>query len=535
MPRALMVIAAVLIILGRTPAFAADIKVSAQAEYRRDAIDYESEVRDYYREKLIVGFSRASRFSFTGVQAENTEGFRCTWNLSLSDISPHFSLMLGNFHAHFGSGLIMGKQCPYDPDVFSRKGAIADASPFSAAQSGNPHYAFHGIAAGLHYQSDFLSLAAYAFYSATRRYISQKSIDEGHAAAGLSTIEGKSVRSYPDIEPVEHRTSGALFTASCARLFSLQAYGLNTSLASADGERILYSYRHEDGGVGVSDYRGGGVHLAYRDENILLFLERDYTASRFLTGDSGAREVTGAGALAGVKINLPILRLSATGRETDSGFFSPYSATIGEEFTAKGIYLDLGFTPYRNLLFSASSSAERREDPGSRSGDISVLKRQALSVKYELMRLGEFDLAARFYQRDSGEEIDEKRQARSHARVDIAHWLSLDLSGTAQESSGRPPSKIATLGISAKIFRCFTENVSITRARIGEGNPVYARILPMKNSNIPGTFIRKDAVVGAWRSSFALNGIFISWRVVHQRFSRSESNTTMELFGSGQF
>ncbi len=535
MPRALMVIAAVLIILGRTPAFAADIKVTAQAEYRRDAIDYESEVREYYREKLLVDFSRASRFSFVSVQAENTDGFRFTWNLALSDISPHFSLMLGNFHAHFGSGLIMGKQSPYNPDVFSRKGGIAEASPFSAAQSGNPHYAFHGIAAGLHYQSEILSLAAYAFYSATRRYISQESIDEGHAAAGLSTIEGKSARSYPDIEPVEHRTFGALFTASCARLFSLQAYGLNTCLASADGERILYSYRHEDGGFGLSDYRGGGFHLAYRDENILLFLERDYTASLILTGDSGARTITGTGALAGVRINLPLLRLSATGRETDSGFFSPYSATIGEEFTAKGIYLDLGFTPYRNLLFSASSSAERREDPGSRSGDISVLKRQALSAKYEFMRLGEFDLAARFYQRDSGDEIDAKRQARSHARVDITRWLSVDISGMAQESSGRPPSKLATLGATAKLFTCFTESIGVTRALIGEENPLYARILPMKSSNIPGTFIRKDAVVTAWRSSFALNGVFISWRVVYQRFSRSESNTTMELVGSGQF
>ncbi len=535
MPRPLMIIAAVLAIIARAPAFASEMKITAQAEYRRDAIDYESDVREYYREKLIVDFSRASRFSFASVQAENTDGFRFTWNLSLADTSPHFSLMLGNFHAHFGSGLIMGKQSPYNPDVFSRKGAIAEASPFSAAQSGNPRHAFNGIAAGLHYQSDFLSLAAYAFYSATRRYISQESIDEGHAAAGLSTIEGKSARSYPDIEPVEHRTYGGLFTASYERLFSLQAYGLNTSLASADGERILYSYRHEDGGFGVADYRGGGVHLAYRDENILLFLERDYTAGKFLTPESGARTVTGTGTLAGTRISLPVIRLSVTGRKTDPGFFSPYSATIGEEFTAKGVYLDLGITPYRNLLLSASSSAERREDPGSRSGDISVLKRQSLSLNYECMRLGEFDLSARFYQRDSGEEVDEKRQARSHARADIARWLSVDLSGMAQESRGRAPSKLATLGATVKLFSWFTESISVTRARIGEDNPLYARILPMKNSNIPGTFIRKDALIGAWRSSFALNGIFISWRVVYQRFSRSESNTTMELFGSGQF
>ncbi len=94
-------------------------------------------------------FSSESALNLSYIYLTKEKDYKYTWNVILNDISPNFSFITGNYFAHFGSGLLIGKKRIYDPDIFSFR--ITDSktteykSAFTPCNNGNPVFAFNGL------------------------------------------------------------------------------------------------------------------------------------------------------------------------------------------------------------------------------------------------------------------------------------------------------------------------------------------------------------------------------------------------------
>ncbi len=505
---------------------AAEHVYRVQGEFRRDAVDYEETVREFYRTKISFSPGDSTRFNLALVRDTASERTSYTWNLAVGGVSPHFSLLAGNFFVHLGKGLLAGKRSAFNPDVFSRSGAIHEGDSFTPCSSGNPRYAFQGLALSFRAESADFAVSFHPFYSLRERHITAEEFESGSTGASLGTLDSRDAAVYPHTDPVYVHTHGAMAALTALEIISIRAYYLANNVETPAGDEIAL-------GSGVLGFLGGGFCLEYRDDWISLFYERVLGRTDYRADDGSRGDARGSGFLAGCAFNIPALRASFVYKKTDADYYSPYWATVGE-FLGTGFFLDAALTPFSNLEIGASCSSEIKTNTGSSDRESAMAERERVYLTYSLGWLEELrgDMAL---SRRSEEGRGERRRYRGRIILRPLSFLRLSASGVIQRSEEGDKSRLGVMALGLKFKRFPGLDISCSRADIAQSNPVYESVLPMRNAGIPGIFIRESGWIYAARSTYTFRGFHVSGRVLSQNTDAGLRRVVFEAFAGAMF
>lgn len=532
MQRPLIFLAVIYLFAGS--AAAADTRITIQGEHRRDAVDIEENTGSYYREKLKIAFSPESAFSLTTVHHGGMEERRHTWNLVLGDIGGGLHCVLGNYYVNFGSGLLMGTAGPFQPDPFARKGNAGDRQVFSPSTSGNPASSFHGIGAGIKIPFSGITCSLHSFYSRRERFISSAEHEEGHTESSLSSLEGHCEPEGMRGEPVHVQTAGGACAVTVGDYLTLGSHCIYSDLETPEGGPLLFSYTGSGGnGAGYASFRGYGFRMEYRDENLTLFAEHDVSRSVMAPENRPRENITGQGTIYGMKLSLPLLRTSIVRKSLDRQYFSPFTATLGENGYHEGWFWDLKVSPFRNLTVTSGVSSERRLVPSVQDEEPPVTVLRTFSGVYSWKALDTLKYSAAFLERTRDGVDEEKQKHRFLIKIKPLRQLTLQWASAFQKTGETGTSSLHAIGIGVTLFRRWDIALTGAKAVVAMDNPVYARMLPMRNSNIPGLFIRENARAAALRTSLKWGDCYFSLRYLYLQCESGDNRNTLEFFGRG--
>jgi hypothetical protein len=505
-----------------------------QSEYRRDALDFEDTTKEFYRERIGISFSGASRFNFTYAYLTPDKVHRYTWNLALNDISPFFTFIFGYYYAHFGSGLLLGRKGPYNHDFLSVRREISESGIFTPCTSGNPFHAFNGTGASFRAGTDDAAISFSAFYSIKNRFTGPDSIDSGGTVCNLSTLDYKNEKKFPDNEPAEIHSHGGNLTFTALRLFTLQAYYSITKVMSASGDNLRFDAIDSGGARGIDRLYGLGFFARYRDDCIDLFAERAMTARHLsVRGGDDEKDTAGYGGIIGLRIIHPRIKLSIIGKKTDSDFYAPYGSSIGDDHPESAWFFDIGTRPMKEMTIGGSASSEKIDGSSCGYDGSPVMKREKVFIDYTGEYIKKASLAFG-NMRKTSDNTESKSQIKSLIHIEFLKEFSAEVSYMCQYGNQYGRSDLYMAGISLTLSSV-TNSLFYARAEVSDSNEIYTAMLPVQNSNVPGVFIKKDSDIIAWKLIFKYGGIYLSARYLRQFIHSAEDKTTVEFFASGKF
>lgn len=506
-----------------------------RGEYREDARDYESSVGRFYRLVSSLILSERSSLNLTLVRnADERESH--TWSLVLADVSPGLYLAAGNFAARFGSGLVLGKPQAYNPDIFSSRGMSDERGVFSPVKSGNPSFAFNGLAASYRTGSDSITLDFHSFYSIAPRYLGEEDYYSSGTRSSLSTVQGSLERDHTHSEPAVIRTGGMMISLLASGAFLVEPYFVYTDLATADGRSIDWDREERDGiESSTRDVCGAGAALRYRDERIDVFVDYARSSTGKSREDRGDYRAAGDGIIGGARFSHPMLSMSLTLKRTHPGFFAPYQSTIGEHYPEKGVFLETELRPIKGIAAGASFSAQKKLLPSNADWELPYTTREKYYLRYSGRRIKSAELHARRYEKTSRGVSSRSEQAASALRAKIVDFLDAEASVTAQRSDPGGWAALTRTGLAARAGTAAELSIQYARTRIGGGERVYSVMAPMANSSIPGMFIDHTSHMFVTRLVVRLEGFHLAARYFRQWSHGDSAHRRMELSASGTF
>ncbi len=507
-----------------------------QSEYRNDTIDYDETEKNYFREKAIIHFSKKSSLNLAHVYIDEKDDRRFTWSLVLRDISPSVSFILGHYYVNFGSGLLIGKKSAYNPDIFSQSGKVKHERIFSPCKSGNPTFAFRGIALSYHESAEDVGISINTFYSLKKRYIDENSYEEGATSSNLNSIEYRDDRDFKYHEPIEIRTHGSEFALDLIDLFHFQVHYIYTDVWSYNNREIYWDKRKRGGSEsGISNLIGIGYSVQYCDDFVRIFFENDITSKSL--SDNGDKKVdsSGYGILYGAALRHPIVNVSLILKDTNKEYYTPYESSMGSGYPEEGWFFNAGVKPGRGLKLGVATSYERKTSINSRDLEIPVIRKEMFYMSYSSRPINRCTMTLRRVEKKEYGDNWKRIQLRSGIEIDAPGHCSMTLSAIYQNGEGTNSSELYTGGIKMTAIPYVRSTLSIGRAEISEGNNIYAVISPIRYTNVPGIFIRKESSLFVMKTDVSYKKISLSVRCLYQFEGDKVLQRRLDLFGSGYF
>jgi hypothetical protein len=530
----------IILFLAYTPALFAELPVDffIRSEYKKDTIDYSDTEKIYYGEKLTMLFSQESLFNFSCIYVDQTKEKKYTWNLVLKDISPNAYFIAGNYFANFGSGLLLGKKNLYDPDIFSIKVTerISEKNklPFSPCNSGNPVFAFNGLAFRYDIQIYKKKLAFNLFYSIKERFISQDSYDSGSISSSMDTIDTTAVSGNRHDEPVEVHTGGILLSFDLFKDITVQSYFLSAGIKSRYKDKIAWEYESSYWkSSGTSGVNGFGLFAQYRDDFLCILTDGAMTQTETLINNK-KENINGYAMLYRIAFSPPFLAMAITGKEVQSTFYSPYSSSIGADYPESAWFFDTEIKPYTNLKFQTKISSEKKKSPSSRDAELPAVRKENITLSYHYKILEEFEIIFKRREKtdNSGEE---RRQIHSTANMALTKTAKINFSAAYQYDRNINPSKVFGAGFQLLLTGHLRINAHFITAYISNDNPVYTTASPIRDASTQGFFIRQDSNTVVAKCDFRVREIFLSGRWLYQFDQNNSLYKQLEFFASGYF
>lgn len=521
--------------LGQTPPAGEGPGLYLRGEYREDARDYESSVGRFYRLASSLLLSEKSSLNLTLVRnADERESH--TWSLVLADACPGLYLLAGNFSAGFGSGLVLGKPQVYTPDIFSSRPMSDDRAIFSPVKSGNPAFAFNGVAASYGAGFESLNLTLHSFYSVARRYIREEDYFSSGTRSSLSTVLGSIERDSAHSEPADVRTVGMMISLVARGLFLVEPYFVYADLASADGKSIEWGREKLDGSdMAIRDSIGAGAVLRYRDERIDIFV--DYARSSTGKSREGGDDyrAAGEGVLGGARFSHPVLSLSAAFKRSSTGFYAPYQSTIGESHPEMASFLETEVRPMRGIAAGANFSAQEKLLPASVDRERVYTTRERYYIRYSGGLIKSAKLRFRRYEKTGRGVSSRADQAELSMRARIFEFLDGEASVAGQRSVPGGQALLTRSGLIVRVGASAELSLQYARVNIDGGERIYSVMSPMSNSSIPGLFLDRPSNVLVARLVARRKGLHLAGRFFRQWSSGGCAHRRMEFSASGSF
>jgi hypothetical protein len=534
MRRNIIICAVILLCFHKSLLFGVETGYYLNGEYRNNAIDYENIEYDFYRCRGGIFFSEDSSFNLALVYVRSKHEKKCTWNLSLKDISPSFSLVMGNYLINCGYGLLLGRKNPFNPDIFIRKEKSSDDGIVVPVNSGNPSFSFYGLAASGLLNCDGNIFSLYSFYSSNKRYINEDEYYLKKSDSRLSTIQGLFARDYNHTEPIDVMSAGSIISFTIEKMLLLQLYYLYTDIKTASGDEIQWESDTENKSEsGTSNLHGIGFFAKYSDDYIILFWESDLSIRKAIFADNYAKNITGFGILYGIKFSHPAVLVSLIRRETASKYYAPFGSSIGEDHPERGWFFDAkhDFPDYFSI--GASISAEKKLIVDQADNEPTETRREKCYLKFANSWI-KSDFSIIFMQTKNGEESRKKIQYNNSDEI-ILDIISFKIFLICQKCDNTGYSALMAAGVSLRFFSFLSMSACYCRGIINGNNTIYTIISPLENSSIPGFSINKSSDIIIINLKFRFEAIDFSFRYLHQFVDAKTYQKKIEFVGSAYF
>ncbi len=507
--------------------------LSLSAEYRRDAVDYDESVTDFCRIRSEYRLSQESSFVAAAVLPVETGRGSCTWNLSLGDVSPHISIMLGNFHARFGGGLVLGRRNPFDPDALSRRNSCDLDITFSPATSGNPLYTFYGIAVSAGAEEHVPGVRLNAFWSSALRYMDAQGYFAGATGTGVQTIRS-SERSARKTEPVYLNNAGVNLIRQFSGNFLAEASWLVTSLEKPSGSQVVWD-AHDSGRATVATrcVNNLELYMEYRDDWLRLSCEPAFSATSRRTTGGADSCLTGYAYLARMAFKSALLETSLVRKYTCPSYYAPWSASIGEQYPERAWFLDLALLR-KFFSIGASLSSEKKLRPDAGDDELPLTEKEEIFTEIRRSFLEGSRVSLRVLTKRMDGDVTSVRQGAFRVKARCADWLSTGL-GAVYQARDRKRDAMLGSGTAAITLRPATLTAAYCRAIVPPGNPLYAVIAPAEHAGIPGMTLRANAHVFVARITLKSGRSNLNVRSLHLKTDGDPVRHRIELAGRTEF
>ncbi|HSV96713.1 MAG TPA: hypothetical protein VLM75_07245, partial [Spirochaetota bacterium] len=459
-----------------------------------------------------------------------------TWSLVLADASARLFLLAGNYTAAFGGGLLLGRPQAYAPDLFSWRSMNEERNVFSPVKSGNPSYAFNGIAASYRTRGDSVALGIHSFYSIAPRNISEDGYFSAGTGNSLGTIQTSLERDCGQSEPVTIRTGGLMLSLVAAGLFLIEPYYVYTDLTAPQGGSIEWDREQRDGiYTAIRNVHGAGVMLRYRDERLSLFLDSALSAAGRSDDERGRYRVNGNGVVCGTRFSHPLLSFSFAIKRTSPEFNAPYQSTVGERYPERGCFLEAEARPVRGLAAGTSFAAQKKLVPAVADPELPYTSREKYYIRYSGSRIRSAELSARRYEKTSRGAALCSQQAAGSVKVRLLEFLDSETSVLGQRSEQGGRAIMAKGGLVIELARRSALSLHYARAHISGGERLYGVISPLANSSIPGMFITTTSDIIAAKVTVRGERFNLAGRYLHQWARGETAQRRLEFAASGTF
>ncbi|MCU0845759.1 MAG: hypothetical protein MUC76_12635 [Spirochaetes bacterium] len=512
-----------------------DTGLQVRGEYRQDARDYEDSISRFYRLASVLVLSERSSLNFTMVR--NGDGSEShTWSLVLADASARLHLLAGNYTAAFGGGLLLGRPQAYTPDLFSWRSMNEEKNVFSPVKSGNPSYAFNGIAVSYRMKGETVALVLHSFFSIVPRYIAEDGYFSAGTGNSLGTIQASLERDCGHSEPATIRTGGLMLSLAAAGVFLIEPYYVYTDLTTPQGDAIEWDRENNDGvHTGNRNLHGAGVMLRYRDERLSVFLDSALSTTGRSDDERGRSRSTGNGVVCGTRFSHPLLSFSFAIKRTSTEFNAPYQSTIGERYPERGFFLEAEARPVRGLAAGTSFASQKKLVPAPADSELPYTSREKYFIRYSGSRIRSAELSARRYEKTSRGAPLCSQQAAGSLKLRMLEFLDAETSVLGQRSKQGGGGVMAKGGLAMEIVRKSALSVHYARTHVTGGERLYGVISPLANSSIPGMFITRTSDIIAARVIVRGERFSLSGRYLHQ-WARGETvQKRLEFAASGTF
>lgn len=503
-----------------------------RGEYRHDALDYESEERDFYRVKASALFSKESGIHAAVVCRERVDESRYTWSLVIGDASPFFRLYAGHYRAGFGSGLLLGHGTAYNPDPFSHREPSGVQESFTPVKSGNPAFAFRGAALSTTVSIGDLSLSAHPFFSIHSAFLNEDGYYSGVTGSSFSTLSN-SGRDRTHTETVALRTLGSMISLR-APFTLLELYGIYSDVRTQAGKPLRFDADVSDG-RSIRSLGGAGAFARYSDGYLTIFLEAAASSRRMSASGRDARDVRGYGMLGGLRFSHPLVSLSVVRKETGEEYYTPFGASIGENYPERGWFADARVRLLECLAIGGAISAERRLRVDSGEDERPSTIREHLYARFSNSWLRALQLSARILKKTEGNDRRRKEQYGLGGELSAASFLLFQCQAIYQRNAPVRDSVMAGAGMKIMFFGYCTLMLHYAKGLIADGNPVYAVIAPADGASIPGFFVKQDSDILAGKLSLRYESLSLSCRYLHEFTGGRTRERRFEVIGGGIF
>jgi hypothetical protein len=434
---------------------------------------------------------------------------------------------------------MIGKKRIYDPDVFAfriNENDFAEYNPaFTPCNSGNPVFAFNGLATTFKWELSGAKFALNAFYSIKERFIDDESYESNGIDSSIDTLDAKTKYAYNHNEPVEVHTGGTMLSALALNCLIFESYYIHADIRSRYKKEFLWEHsERSDMPRGISELNGFGLFSGYRDAFLNVLIDGTVTQKKTTTEDLRKEKEYGYGLLYKLRFTPPSLKMTITGKEADSSFYSPYTSSIGEDYPESAWFLDAEIKPCSNLKLASGVSSQKKTATSANDSEHPVVKKEAASIEYSSGRLESLKISGRRRER-TDEKKEVKEQTLIKTEFAVTDFIKVNLAASCHWLDRNHESKIYECGflfIPAKGIKIYLTCIS---AYISGSNTVYTVISPLKDSSTPGFFITRNSALFVFKSEIKIGDIFLSGRYFYQ-FKRGDTlHTRLEFYASGRF
>lgn len=501
-----------------------------KAEYRQDALDYDNVEKRFVRESARLSFGKSS-LSITHVNIGlNKKENRFTLNLSIRELSPYFECEIGHYYANFGAGILVGKKIALSPDLFGRSLAVSRGISFTPCSSGNPYFCFQGIAAGIRYPSEHVTLSLHGYYSFRNRFVRNDRYHPDITGTSLASILIRTKKDFRYSEPVEIQDCGYSFLLTAARCFSLQSYFIYTFIKRSGTRDLLWNFDTTSVPAGEKRFYGYGFYCQYRDDYVLIFFDLCFPNRIIGTTAGRSKTVRGYALMYSLAFRHQACSVSFTGKQTDKNFYSPYSS--GSAFPETAWTISLSVRPAKPFTMGCSFFMEKNRIPSGNEHYLRFIRREQLSFRYSVPLKGSFSV--RISDAEEGTKDGTRRylQLTSSARLYILRSILLGCGGSIRRTGSGRLSGSVSCGTRFALFRLLLLDVRYSYYFIAGANPLYASASRPSDSISRGTFIRTSSHCISGKILFRFQGCRFSAEYLHRFSDKQVIQSRVEASGS---
>ncbi|HEY1406270.1 MAG TPA: hypothetical protein VF857_06660 [Spirochaetota bacterium] len=469
-------------------------------EYRHDALDTEDLERNFVRCKgFVMSTKNTGAYAAAAwVPSEKRKSYSFAWMTSETFLP--FSMIGGDYNVRFGSGLLVGKGHPYNPDPFSKDSADDEMETGVRPNvNGSQTSSFRGIALSRNLMEKNLGVTLFA--SRALRYYSGD-----NSSSSIGTLLTRSEREDRYREPVYLRSAGMMLQSQNT-YFVTQLSSYYADLLTPSGKRILWASARD--GEGYRSSSGGSLYCGYNDGVIRSYGEFAVSSAVYRKNETDSRSWGRSFQSETVVKNESFVGRIAF-KNVAADYYSPFNSPMGSLTPSKAIFMDAAISPEKSVKVSADASFERKNAITNFDPELTSPCKEGFLITVMPDRWISFSAGHRLVGY-ALQTFPDRQQFRGKAEVKSKADDHLGIEYIEQRGAGALSRVIECEG-GFKVFKMLSVDAQYSEIRTQKDSDVYMSPLPLDGVMVPWIAVSGRAHLASMKLSVSWKGVVLRAR-----------------------